>query len=107
MKKIIISCVIIFILIIGIIVSKNWNKEEENNGLTKVTVAEVTHSIFYAPQYLADTLGYFKENGLDVEITLASGADAVMSAVLSKEVDIGFCGTEATIYVADKLEKTL
>ena len=42
MKKIIISCVIIFILIIGIIVSKNWNKEEENNGLTKVTVAEPT-----------------------------------------------------------------
>jgi NitT/TauT family transport system substrate-binding protein len=46
---------------------------------------------------LADALGYFEDEGLDVEITLASGADAVMAAVLSGDVDIGFCGTEATI----------
>ena len=60
-------------------------------------VAEVTHSIFYAPQYLADSLGYFKAEGIDVEITLSSGADAVMASVLSGDADIGFCGTEATI----------
>jgi len=106
MKKIIISCIITLILIIIILtISLNTNKDN-NNELTKVTVAEVTHSIFYAPQYLADSLGYFKQEGLDVEITLASGADAVMAAVLSKEVDIGFCGTEATIYVANKQEKS-
>ena len=75
-----------------------------NITVHQVRVTEVTHSVFYAPQYLADALGYFKDEGLDVEITLASGADAVMSAVLSKEVDIGFCGTEATIYVASKKE---
>jgi len=107
MKKIIISCIITLILIIIILtISLNTNKDN-NNELTKVTVAEVTHSIFYAPQYLADSLGYFKEEGLDVEITLTSGADAVMAAVLSKEVDIGFCGTEATIYVANKKRKIL
>lgn len=106
MKKIIITCLIILIVIIGtIFIIKNKNNKEENNGLTKVTVAEVAHSIFYAPQYLADSLGYFKDEGLDVEITLTSGADAVMAAVLSKEVDIGFCGTEATIYVANKKRK--
>ncbi len=106
MKKIIISCLLLIIIITTIIITTlNNNNKEKNNGLTKVTVAEVTHSIFYAPQYLADSLGYFKEAGLDVEITLASGADAVMSAVLSGEVDIGFCGTEATIYVADKKRK--
>ena len=98
MKKIIITCIIIFIIIISIIfTTKNKTEEKIKNGLTKITVAEVTHSIFYAPQYLADSLGYFKEEGLDVEIILASGADAVMSAVLSGEVDIVFCGTEATI----------
>ena len=98
MKKIIITGLILLIIIIGIITIKfNRNGTDNKNGLTKVKVAEVTHSIFYTPQYLADALGYFEEEELDVEITLASGADAVMSAVLSGEVDIGFCGTEATI----------
>ena len=98
MKKIIILCIIIFILIIITIFNIN-NKDKTNNNLTKVTVAEVAHSIFYAPQYLADSLGYFEDVGLDVEITLANGADAVIASVLSGDVDIGFCGTEATIYV--------
>ena len=78
----------------------NLNKGDDGNNqdnLEKIKVAEVAHTIFYAPQYLADTLGYFKEEGLDVEITLASGADAVMASVLSGDADIGFCGTEATI----------
>lgn len=101
MKKFIITCLIIFILIIITILSFNNTNmsNDKDHKLTKVKVAEVAHSIFYAPQYLADSLGYFKENGLDVEITLANGADAVTSAVLSGDVDIGFCGTEATIYL--------
>lgn len=98
MKKIIILCIITFILVIITIFNIN-NKDKTDNNLTKVTVAEVAHSIFYAPQYLADSLGYFEEVGLDVEITLANGADAVIASVLSKDVDIGFCGTEATIYI--------
>lgn len=98
MRKIIISCLILIILVVGIIFGvRYWNNDKKETTLTNVKVAEVTHSIFYAPQYLADSLGYFEEYGLDVEITLASGADAVMASVLSGDVDIGFCGTEATI----------
>lgn len=108
MKKIIISCLILIILVVSItIISINWNDKKENSNLTHVTVSEVTHSIFYAPQYLAHSLGYFEEVGLDVEITLSSGADAVMASVLSGDADIGFCGTEATIYVVAKKEKKL
>ena len=97
MKKLIISCLLLITIICTVIISKLEDTKEDDNNLKKVTVAEVAHSIFYAPQYLADSLGYFEEEGLDVEITLASGADAVMASVLSGEVDIGFCGTEATI----------
>ena len=80
-------------------------KEEENNGLEKITVAEVAHSVFYAPQYVAHGLGYFEDEGLDVEFVLTSGADNVMSAVLSGDAQIGFSGTEATIYVYNGGEK--
>lgn len=99
MKKKIITFLIIIILIGLVIFLCLFNSKDNktNKDLTSVTVAEVTHSVFYTPQYLADALGFFEDEGLDVEITLTSGADAVMSAVLSKEVDIGFCGTEATI----------
>lgn len=79
------------------------NKEESN--LKKVKVAEVTHSVFYAPQYIAHSLGYFKEEGLDVEIILTAGADKVTAAVLSGDVNIGFCGSEATIYVYNEGEE--
>lgn len=68
-------------------------------------MAEVTHSIFYAPQYIAHSLGYFEEEGLDVEIILTAGADKVTSAVLSGDVNIGFCGSEATIYVYNNGEE--
>ena len=98
MKKIILICSIIIILALGITFGINTQKKNnKDSNLKKVTLTEVTHSIFYAPQYLADALGYFKDEGLDVEITLSQGADAVMSAVLSGDADIGFCGTEATI----------
>ena len=98
MKKII-TYIIILLLLIGIIIFTKIKDTKNNNNLTTVKVAEVAHSIFYAPQYVAIKKGFFKENGLNIELSLANGADAVMSAVLSKDVDIGFCGTEATIYV--------
>ena len=105
-KKIITSIFIIIIIGISILLYLNNTKDNnKDNNLTKVRVAEVAHSIFYAPQYLAHSLGYFKEENLDVEISLANGADAVIASVLSGDADIGFCGTEATIYVADKKEK--
>lgn len=99
-KKIILWFIIILLFIACILVYCFGNKDDKtSNDLKKVKVAEVAHSVFYAPQYLADALGYFEDEGLDVEINLAAGADAVMSAVLSNDADIGFCGTEATIYV--------
>ncbi|RDU22237.1 ABC transporter substrate-binding protein [Anaerosacchariphilus polymeriproducens] len=64
-----------------------------------LTLCEVTHSIFYAPQYAAINLGYFEEEGIKVELSNGQGADKVMSAILSNNVDIGLAGPEASIYV--------
>ena len=98
MKRIIYSIILLLLFVIGgIMLSKNEHK--------KIKVAEVAHSIFYAPQYVADGLGYFKDEGLDVEIILTSGADKVTAALLSGDVQIGFCGSEATIYVYNNGEK--
>ena len=94
--------IIIIILATYAVVTIN-NKED--NDLKHVIVAEVAHSVFYAPQYVAHGLGYFEEEGLDVEIILTSGADNVMASVLSGDADIGFSGTEATIYVYNGGEK--
>ena len=65
----------------------------------KITVAEVTHSVFYAPQYVALSEGIFDKYGLDIEIILASGADKVMATLLSGDAEIGLMGPEASIYV--------
>lgn len=102
MKKFIYSIVcLLLIAVVVIIIVFNQPKNE----LKKVKVAEVTHSIFYAPQYLADSLGYYEDEGLDVELVLTPGADKVTAAVLSGDVNIGFCGSEATIYVYNQGEK--
>ena len=74
-----------------------WPKKDKD--LEKVSVAEVAHSIFYAPMYAAKELGYFEDEGIDIELTLTAGADKVTAAVLSGDVNIGFCGSEATIYL--------
>ena len=102
MKKIIISFICVLVIVImGIIVIPRNKKSD----LKHIKVAEVTHSIFYAPQYVAHALGYFKDEGLDVEIMLVPGADKVTAAVLSGDVQIGFCGSEATIYIYNGGEK--
>ena len=102
MKKIILS--VVFVLLISgfliFVTSKPNTKKEE-----KIKVAEVAHSIFYAPQYIADKKGFFKEEGLDVEFILTPGADKVTAAVLSGDVDIGFCGAESSIYVYNNNKK--
>lgn len=71
----------------------------DNVKLEKLVVSEVTHSVFYAPQYVAINLGFFKEEGLDIELINGGGADKVMTAVLSNQVDIGFAGPEAAVYI--------
>lgn len=70
-----------------------------NSGLTPVTLSEVAHSIFYAPQYAAIELGYFEEEGIDLTLVNGAGADKVMTALISGDADIGFMGSEASIYV--------
>lgn len=72
--------------------------EEKDDTLTKVTLNEVAHSIFYAPQYIAIEEGYFAEEGLDLTLVTGFGADKTMTAVLSGEADIGFMGAEASVY---------
>ncbi len=103
MKKYIIWC-LVFVLVI-ILVVLNVFKKEDHSNLRKLKLAEVAHTIFYAPQYAAISNGYFEEEGLDIELILANGADNVMSSVLSGDVDIGLSGTEATIYVYNGGEK--
>ena len=99
------ASIILFLIVIGIIIFGFFQNKEKESTLTKITVAEVAHSIFYAPQYVAISKGFFKEEGLEIELVLTPGADAVMSAVLSGDVQIGFSGTEATIYVYNGGEK--
>ena len=69
------------------------------DGLKSITLNEVAHSIFYAPMYVAIEEGYFADEGLDVTLVTGFGADKTMTAVLSGEADIGFMGSEASIYV--------
>ena len=79
----------------GVFAAKKDSTEEK---LTKVTLNEVAHSIFYAPQYVAIEEGYFKDEGLDLTLVTGFGADKTMTAVISGEADIGFMGAEASVY---------
>lgn len=109
MKRLTYTLLSVFIVIIVIaiaLISRNTNSVSTNNSdnvihneIKKITVSEVTHSVFYAPQYVAINLGYFEEEGLEIELVNGGGADNVMTAVLSNQVDIGFAGPEAAIYV--------
>ena len=80
---------------LGVFAAKKDGTDEK---LTKVTLNEVAHSIFYAPQYVAIEEGYFKDEGLDLTLVTGFGADKTMTAVISGEADIGFMGAEASVY---------
>ena len=73
--------------------------QTEEGKVKTLRINEVTHSIFYAPMYLADALGYLAEENIEIELTNGGGADNVMASVLSGDADIGFCGPEAALYV--------
>ena len=102
LKKMIILLGVVIIVILGCFFMKNKNSE---NVIDKVRLAEVTHSIFYAPLYAAIENGYFEEENIDIELILTSGADKVSAAVLSGDVNIGFAGPESAIYVYENGEK--
>lgn len=102
MKKtimIIILIAVIIGIITAVVININKNSTKDENGTKLVRLNEVTRSVFYAPQYVAIAQGYFKEKGIEVEITTGQGADKVMTAVLAGQSDIGFAGPEASIYV--------
>lgn len=108
MKKKIIILVCFIIVLAGVlffIINKNSEDKNDKNTLKEVKVAEVAHTIFYAPAYAAISKGYFEDEGIKINLTLTAGADKVTAAVLSGDVDVGFCGSEATIYVYNSGEK--
>ncbi|MDE7265141.1 MAG: ABC transporter substrate-binding protein, partial [Clostridia bacterium] len=85
-------------VVMALVVPFSFAGCKKNDKLIRIN--EVTHSVFYAPMYLADALGYFEEEDIEIELTNGGGADATMAAVLSGAADIGFCGPAAVIYVA-------
>lgn len=96
-----IGCIVI-IFLIGASVLFDFNKDNDDN---KIVLAEVAHTVFYAPMYVAIENDYFKDYGIDVDLILTSGADKVTAALLSGDAQIGLSGSEATIYVFNGGEK--
>lgn len=99
MKKRILALFIVTVMVFASVSCK------KSSDLTKVNLNEVAHSIFYAPQYVAIELGYFKDEGLDVNLVNGLGADKTMTSVLSGDADIGFMGSEASVYVYNEGNK--
>lgn len=98
MKKRMLAAAMAALMAVSMLPSVSSAEEETDKKLTKVTLNEVAHSIFYAPQYAAIELGYFEEEGIELDLVCGFGADKVMTALLSGEADIGFMGSESSIY---------
>lgn len=100
MKKLTRTPLLYFILLLFFCsVLPGCGKQKTNDTITPVTLSEVAHSIFYAPQYVAIEKGYFKDEGIDLTLVNSAGADKVMTALISGDAQIGFMGSEASIYV--------
>lgn len=103
-NRIIFMLISLMVIIVGLVTYKKIDSNNDND-LKTIRLAEVTHSAFYAPLYVAIEEGYFEENEIDIELILTSGADKVSAAVLSNDVEIGFAGAESAIYVYNGGEK--
>ena len=97
-KRMIVSLLAVCLLALSLAGCTKKQKSADGSGLTEVTLNEVAHSIFYAPMYVAIEEGYFAEEGIDLTLVCGFGADKTMTAVLTGEADIGFMGSESTIY---------
>lgn len=99
-KKIALILAAVLAVVPSVIVcaEKDSKDLQEKKVLQQITLNEVAHSVFYAPQYVAIELGYFEEEGIDLTLVTGFGADKVMTALLSGEADIGFMGSESSIY---------
>lgn len=102
MKKVFYSFLTLLIIIICLLI---FLPKKENKNIKTIKLAEVTHSVFYAPMYVAIENGYFEEENVKIDLILTPGADKVSSAVLSGDVNIGFAGAESAIYIYEKNEK--
>ncbi len=98
MKKKLFALCLTIVLAVCTVCGCGFSKKTSGKAGTKVVLNEVAHSIFYAPMYVAIEGGYFAEEGIDIELVTGFGADKTMTAVLSGEADIGFMGSEASIY---------
>ncbi|QNO13662.1 ABC transporter substrate-binding protein [Alkalicella caledoniensis] len=105
MKKYIFIPLLIVLVVSLALVGCVGNKGD-NGALPKVRVSEVIHSVFYAPQYVALHLGFFEEEGLDVELAISWGADRGAAALLSNSADIALFGPEAAVYIAREQSET-
>lgn len=103
MKKIFYTFLVILLLVLCLIFF--LPKKEKNDNMNSIKIAEVTHSVFYSPLYVAIEEGYFNEENIDIKLILTPGADKVSAAVLSGDVQVGFAGAESAIYVYEKNEK--
>lgn len=99
-KKLKKLCLIIIVTVFGITITSC-----KENKTKKIKVAEVAHSVFYAPQYVSISLGYFEEVGLEIDLVNANGADKVTASLLSGDVQIGLQGPEPTIYLYNNDQK--
>lgn len=98
-KRLLLTLAVIFLIVlIGIIIVIN-RPSTDSKDLQTINVSEVTRSVFYSPQYVAIQKGFFEKYGMKIELTTGQGADSVMTSVLSNQVEIGFAGPEASIYV--------
>ena len=91
-------CILLGIASLSLLLA-GCSEQTQEEGLTRVRLNEVVHSIFYAPQYVAIELGFFEEYGIEIELEVGNGADRSMTALLSNHADIGLMGTEASFYV--------
>lgn len=98
-KRLIITGIILLLIGVITILTMTFSTPKEDDNLTTINLAEVSHTIFYAPQYAAIQNGYFEEEGMEINLILTPGADKVAAALLSKDANIGLSGSEATIYV--------
>ena len=100
-----ILCFVVIFMIASTVLFHITDNTKKDNNITSITLAEVAHTVFYAPMYVALEKNYFKENNLDVQLILTCGADKVAASLLSGDAQIGLCGAEATIYVYNQGEK--